>query len=92
MMNIQNMPEYAYEYDFVVARECDGDFWFYGAYKTEKRAYKVALEVGGQVFHRWHLQEPQGSFFIGGATRAVPVRDAPGFNYTTVLAKMSSEN
>lgn len=52
MINIQNMPEYAYEYDFVVARECDGDFWFYGAYKTEKRAYKVALEVGGQVFHR----------------------------------------
>lgn len=52
MMNIQNMPEYAWEYDFVVARECDGDFWFFGAYETEERAYEVALEVGGQVFYR----------------------------------------
>lgn len=47
---IQNLPEYATEYQYIVARECDGEFWFWGAYETEKTAKKAAAEIDGIVF------------------------------------------
>lgn len=28
MLNLINAPEYAYHYEFVVARKIDGDLWF----------------------------------------------------------------
>lgn len=51
-MKIMNMPAYADEYRYIVARECDGDLWFYGAYETEDRAYGVARQVRGVVVER----------------------------------------
>ena len=38
---------------FVVARQFDGDLWYYGTYETEERAYDVAQELGnGVVLYR----------------------------------------
>lgn len=48
-MTVNNMPTYAKEYNYIVARECDGEYWFYGAYETADRANRVAVEVGGVV-------------------------------------------
>lgn len=48
-MTVNNVPTYAKEYNYMVARECDGELWFYGAYETKERATEVAIEVRGIV-------------------------------------------
>lgn len=50
-MTINNKPEYANEYEYIVARKIDNEYWFYGAYAHELKAYKVASEIDGIVFH-----------------------------------------
>ena len=38
--------------EFLVVRECDGEFWFYGGYGRDvEKAYRVAQEVDGIVVH-----------------------------------------
>ena len=49
-MKVNNLPEYASEYEFTVCRMVDDEFWFYGAYHDFERAGVVALEIGGVVF------------------------------------------
>lgn len=56
MMNLMNMPEYANDYEFVVAREIDGDFWFWGAYENGFKADQIAHEIGGVVIHDVRIQ------------------------------------
>ena len=46
---VRNVPAYAYEHAYWVAREVEGSLWFYGAYDTADRAREVALMVGGVV-------------------------------------------
>lgn len=48
-VEILNKPEYADEYDYIVARLYEAELWFYGAYETKERAEKVALEIDGLV-------------------------------------------
>lgn len=55
-LNLINAPEYAYHYEFVVAREVDGDYWFWGAYSDGFKAEQVALEIGGVVIHNVRIQ------------------------------------
>ena len=55
-MNLMNAPEYADHYEFVVAREIDGDLWFWGAYADGFKADKVAYEIGGVVIHNMRIQ------------------------------------
>lgn len=50
-INIRNMSANAYNYEFIVARFCEGDWWFYGAYNDGWKAEQVAVEVDGMVFH-----------------------------------------
>lgn len=49
-ITINNLPTYANEYKYIVARECDNEFWFYGAFDESDRANRAAKEVGGVVF------------------------------------------
>lgn len=51
MINLINAPDYASHYEFVVAREIDGDYWFWGAYSDGFKATQVAYEVSGIVIH-----------------------------------------
>lgn len=50
MITINNLPEN--HSAFIVARKSEGEYWYWGTYETEERAYEVAEEIGGQVFRR----------------------------------------
>lgn len=49
MENIKNVPAYAYNHAWWVARSVDGELWFYGAYDTEERAREVAYMINGII-------------------------------------------
>ena len=55
-MNINNKPAYADDYEFIVARKVDDEFWFWCAYENGFKADKVANEIGGVVFHNVRIQ------------------------------------
>ena len=55
-MMINNKPAYADDYEFIVARECDGEYWFWGAYENDFTAEKAATEIGGVIFHNVRIQ------------------------------------
>ena len=48
-MKVNNMPEDAYKYKYVVARQCDGGMWFWGAWDDIDGAKSAATEIGGIV-------------------------------------------
>jgi hypothetical protein len=47
--NIKNMPDYASEFPYIVAREVEGELWFWGVYEDGKRADEVAGQINGIV-------------------------------------------
>ena len=49
MTNINNLPEYAREYRYIVVQEIDGELWFWGAWNDGRKASMVAMEIGGEV-------------------------------------------
>ena len=55
-IRINNKPSYANEYEFIVAREVDGEYWFYGAYADGFKADRIAMEIGGIIFHNVRIQ------------------------------------
>ena len=48
---INNLPQYATECKYIVAREVgdDRELWFYGAYDDRNFANEVAIEIQGVV-------------------------------------------
>lgn len=56
VININNKPAYADDYEFIVARKCDNEFWFWGAYKDGFIADTIAYEINGVVFHNVRIQ------------------------------------
>lgn len=59
-LNIINAPDDAFDYEFVVAREVDGDLWFWGKFTDGFKAEQVALEVGGLIIHNVRIQGKRG--------------------------------
>lgn len=49
MENINNLPEYAKEYRYIVVQRIDGELWFWGAWDDDRKACIVASEIGGEV-------------------------------------------
>ena len=49
MAVINNLPEYAKEYEWIVVTECDNEFWFWGAYHKASDAADVANQIDGIV-------------------------------------------
>jgi len=45
-VEIKNYSDYADNYQYIVVRLVDGEFWFYGAFDKLDFAKKVALELG----------------------------------------------
>lgn len=56
MLNLINAPDYASDYEFVVARPIDDALWFWGAFADGFKAEQVALEVGGVIIHNVRIQ------------------------------------
>lgn len=48
---INNLPENYFEYLYIVARNVDGQYWFWGKYNTAEKAYAVAEEIHGVAFY-----------------------------------------
>ena len=46
---INNLPNYAKDYKFIVYTEVNGEKWFYGAYNDAQWAREVAAMVEGYV-------------------------------------------
>lgn len=51
-MMINNLPQYASEYEYIVAREVEDELWFWGAFSDSEKAEQVAIEVNGIVVRR----------------------------------------
>ena len=49
LVEVENIPDYVKLGDTIVARVSNGEFWFYGKYDNDARAYEVAEEIGGYV-------------------------------------------
>lgn len=50
MVEMLGVPAYAQECKYIVAQQCDGEWWFWGAYDELTKAVDAALEIGGRVF------------------------------------------
>lgn len=49
-MEIQNLPEYAKNYKYIVVSNFLGnEYWFYGAYNDIEKAQRIAQEINGLV-------------------------------------------
>ena len=53
MTKINNLPIYAKNYKYIVARLIDGGWWFYGAYNDGFKAEHAAIECNGEIFRNW---------------------------------------
>ena len=47
---INNLPKNVTDYKYIVAREVNGEWWFYGAYNEGSKAEQAAVECGGEIF------------------------------------------
>ena len=50
MTAINNLPKYATEYKYIVARNIEGEWWFFGAYNDGFKAERAAIECDGEIF------------------------------------------
>ena len=46
---INNLPKYAEDKKYIVAREIEGELWFWGAYDDLDKAVNAATEIRGQL-------------------------------------------
>ena len=49
MMTIQNVPEYAKNYKYIVARRVDGELYFWGAWNDKDKANNISHELGDGI-------------------------------------------
>lgn len=55
-MVINNIPDYAKNYTYLVARDDDkSELWFWGAYNDLMKAQDAAKEIKGQVYMTKHF-------------------------------------
>ena len=50
-MKINNVPDWAWGKNYIVARKWDNRWWFYDAWENENDACAQAWEIDGQIFH-----------------------------------------
>lgn len=55
-LKINNCPNYAFDYEFIVVRKIDEEFWFYGAYTNGFKADQIAYNINGEVIHNVRIQ------------------------------------
>ena len=55
-LNILNAPEDAFDYEFVVCRKIDNNYWYWGHYTDCLKAEQIATEIGGIIIHNMRIQ------------------------------------
>jgi rubrerythrin len=66
-VKINNIPEYANHYKYVVATLVEGQLWFYGAYDEYDKADRAFKEMDGRLIIENHKDEDghkHGHWFI----------------------------
>lgn len=53
---IHNEPDYARNYEFVVVKEINGEYWFNSAHADGFVAERVASSIGGIIVHNLRIQ------------------------------------
>lgn len=48
-VRVNNLPAYAEGKRYIVARNLDGELWFWGAWDDEAKARQAAVEIDGVV-------------------------------------------
>ena len=48
-VKVNNVPDYAKESCYWVARKCDGEYWFWGAWEDRESAEHIAMIINGIV-------------------------------------------
>lgn len=56
-VKVNNTPEYASAYKYAVARCCDGEMWFWGAWNDINKANQVAHNIDGVVLENRNINE-----------------------------------
>lgn len=49
MPTINNLPDYYSDYEYIVARDIEGELWYWGAYHDQDRANNIAEDINGVV-------------------------------------------
>ena len=49
LVEVNNVPSYAYENKYIVARLYDASLWFYGATNNTEEARRIATEMDGVI-------------------------------------------
>lgn len=47
---INNLPKYAEDKKYIVARRVEGELWFWGAYDDPNKAVDAVMEIRGELF------------------------------------------
>ena len=50
-IRIHNLPDYYTKYQYIVARLCDDEWWFWGCYNDHDDAIETADIIHGAWFH-----------------------------------------
>lgn len=50
-VSVHNVPAYASNHPYIVARFVNGGFWFWGAYDSLEKAQEAEFETGGVIFY-----------------------------------------
>ena len=53
MLHVNNLPKTLKIY--TVARECEGEWWFWGTWDSVSEALSAAREIGGEVFNSHNI-------------------------------------
>lgn len=48
-VKVENVPDYAYKYNYFVVRLDDGVLWFYGAWDDKSECDRVRKELGNNA-------------------------------------------
>ena len=48
-MKVNNVPDWARKKRYIVCREVNGSWWFYGAWDDFEKGLKQAVEIKGQI-------------------------------------------
>ena len=74
-VKINNIPEYANHYKYVVATLVEGQLWFYGAYDEYDKADRAFKEMDGRLIIENHMDadgHKHGHWFITEYSTSFP--------------------